>query len=210
MGHRLSKSLTTILYVCPLRTDISSIPITLGRALGARRVVPHILFVQFLDRLPIKPKLFGNIADGRAPAAFPDIHRKAQLQPPQLLRPSLQTAVHQPSFANVHTFIIVTLILQRSPASPCPRFVTIHFVYRRFPPRRSFSRTSSLLPAHHPRSCIHNHTFTLTVLHRQITFILHHPVNNVRSATANATHRQITACTSRLVFVVHLMPLFSA
>ena len=77
MGHRLSKSLTTILYVCPLRTDISSIPITLGRALGATKLFLHILFVQFLDRLPIKPKLFGNIADGRAPAAFPDIHRKA-------------------------------------------------------------------------------------------------------------------------------------
>lgn len=43
---------------------------------GATKLLLHILLVQFLDRLPIKAKLLGNIADGRTPAAFYDIHRK--------------------------------------------------------------------------------------------------------------------------------------
>ena len=60
-------------HVCvSLRTDISSIPITLGRACATNFYCLSSSLTVFQS-----PKLFGNIADGRAPAAFPDIHRKA-------------------------------------------------------------------------------------------------------------------------------------
>jgi hypothetical protein len=77
IGRPRIKSLTTIRYECPLRTEISSMPMARGGGRAhALQLGAHVLLVQFLDRAPVQFQLFGDILDGARAAAPADEPRK--------------------------------------------------------------------------------------------------------------------------------------